>query len=49
MTSLHPRAVVFKLFLPKAHQRPSQNLKAHLYTYPCKIALITRVITVTTP
>ena len=39
------RAVVFKLFVPKAHQRASQNLKAHLYSYPCKIASITCVIT----
>ena len=36
------RAVVPKLFVPKAHQRTSKNLKAHLL---CKIALITRVIT----
>ena len=38
-------SVVSKLFVPKAHQRASQNLKAHLYSYPCKIASITCVIT----
>ena len=34
--------VVPKLFGPKAHQRTSKNLKAHLL---CKIAFISRVIT----
>lgn len=27
--------VVFKLFVPKTHQRASLNIKAHLYSHPC--------------